>query len=375
VDYIDLGDERKVAEVQWKSGGPGLFFGIRDACARAMPDPGPDDGNDAVAGFGDAIWRSDDDTGPVAMNVIRDVWRRGEQYLERTFRARDRTYLAVDRAAVGDVLVSQSSGFGVAVDGAVRQLGFLSGQGFSRGLSEGLLTDLTTASLTGTLWIEAPLNYIYRQKWGLALPFMEEFRDHFDPRLREILAPTALLTGTTFDLRTIVPHLVHPERERLSKPIAWEDFAGLPASLRKCLVFKCGAGVGPHYTDSKGVFRVGGAMSTARTALAFMVARMVELGEPWIVQPYFNRTYSVPLCLPARPEHMQVTTAHARFMIFGRKLDQEHHTVLFGLANYDQHWKVTGRAPALDSHGRLTGSAFTDIRLHVPENRYVAAPP
>jgi hypothetical protein len=365
IDYVTLGDDRKVAEVQWKSGGPGLFFGIYDVCQDFLPfDMGETGIANIVTSFGNVICSQNLDGDPVAANGVRSVWRRSEKYLERAFHARGVHYRAVDRACLGRVLNVSSAGVSLAGSEGTRKLQFLSSEDFSRGIPDDLVIELGLASVNERVWIETPLNYIYSQKWGLAFPFMEKYLDRFDGHLRDIIIPTALLTSGTFDLRGLVPYLDHPLREMLLGPIAMEKFVDLPASLRKAIVFKCGAGVGPYYSNSRGVFRVSGSRSSAYKLLTFIVNRMVNLGEPWIAQVYIDRKYPVPMCLPWLTDPVVNVAAHARFMVFGSRVLCGEPAVICGLANYGRNWKVTGRSTTINSSDEFDGSAFTDIRIN-----------
>jgi hypothetical protein len=244
----------------------------------------------------------------------------------------------------------------------LRRVDFLYGREFGEVFRSGVKR-LAGAVLDGKVWVETPLNYAYRQKWGLALPFMDEFRSLFDDRLRQIVIPTALLTVADADLSPIVPHMDNPDRDRLLGVTRPLDLAELPTALRRSLVVKCGAGRGDYYSHGRGVFRIGGSRASARKVLEFVTDRTVLHEEPWLVQPYAAETYRLQLSFPEAVEDLRTVDAHARFMVFGAKFGRGDPVTMGGLGNYGAHWKVSGKTPAVAPDGAITGTAFNDLRV------------
>jgi hypothetical protein len=360
IDYVTLGEDRKVAEVQWKSGGPGLFFGIQDVLSRTVEQG---NGSESMGNLVDAFYRlicekcRDEDS--VAVNDIRGGWTRGEEYLRKAYENRRLIYLPVDRAEISSMIKQSGNNFFIRLDGKDYKIGFFYGYGWETFSKERLIA-LAEGSVRGDIWIESPLNYIYREKWGMAMPFMREYKDMFDDRLRDILIPTALIDSTSIDLSPIVPHIEHRERERLLDVKSFEDFGDLGESLRKKLVFKCGSGTGDFYNRSRGVFRITGSRKAAENTLIIVKERVCE-GEPWIVQEYIDRKYPVDMRLPYEIETPEIVNAHARFMIFGGMFGDEV-GAMGGIGNFGRHWKVSGKAPVAGM-GTQTGTAFNDMRV------------
>ncbi len=360
-DYVSIGQKRGIAEVQWKSGGPGLFFGISDCFSAALNYQEKTEplGN-LTRNFFDSI-RS---FGNVAVNLVRDVWLNGETYLSGIFGRVGLAYLPINRIDCGIRLVEKQGAYFVQDDsGKLLKVDFLIGQGFTQFFPKSELEKLARAVFEKKLWIETPLNYIYRQKWGMALPFMEEFSELFGDRTREIFIPTALLAPSGIRFGKFIQYVDHPQRELLLGVTSLEQLAGLPESLRKSLVLKCGSGVGDFYSNGKGVFRLSGSRAYAGKILDFINHRMESYSEPWIIQPFVNETHTVPVSMPSSPDDMFLIQAHARFMIFGSRLGQEMPTLMGGLANYGRYWKVSGSSAGKDGQGNILGSAFNDIRI------------
>ncbi|MBM3300256.1 MAG: hypothetical protein FJY85_09905, partial [Deltaproteobacteria bacterium] len=293
------------------------------------------------------------------------VWFKSEDYLRRLARDKGLHYFPIHRDELPGRMIERKGQYFVSEGKDLYPVDFLYGREFGTIFRQGLLR-LVSTTLDGRIWMETPLNHIYRQKWGLALPFMARFRDLFDDRLRQVLIPAALIQGRRVDLSPIVPYLESPERQRLLAVRTIEDLAELPTSLRRALVFKCGAGRGGLHSHGKGVLRIGGSRGAARKILDFITERVESYNEPWIVQQYVDETHRIQVSLPEVVEEIQTLNAHARFMIFGRRSGGSPPTLMGGLGNYGKHWKVSGRSPDVDEHGNLMGTAFNDIRVVRP---------
>ncbi|WP_024804318.1 hypothetical protein [Nocardia sp. BMG51109] len=364
LDYIAMDGRRQIAEIQWKSGGPGLFLGFSDVCRKTVPIAGTAPTSSPIDDFAEVIRdRHRSRQGVLALNAVRGTWMRSEKYLERELARRNVDYRAVDRSDIGSRIESKTGRLSYRDSSGNRPVDFIHGQGFSSMISDELLLAAARAGTGDDMWIETPLNYIYRQKWVLALPFMDSFRGHFDDRIRQIVVPTALIAGPILRLETLVPHLEHPLREVLLDPVEPEAFISLPESLRRSIVFKCGSGVGPYYSDSKGVFRLGGSRSSARKVLTFIIDRIMTSGEPWIAQVFVNEKHRVPMCTPTRIGDISQYAAHGRFMVYGMRLHNNNPRVMCTLANFSTNWKVTGRSTTTGRQGRIDGASFTDIRV------------
>jgi len=361
LDYTALSTRRKIAEVQWKSGGLGLFFGLQDVYERLVGDLA-----DSVPPLGTLpeqfarVAAVGDDS--VAVNAVATDWFKSEHYLAQLLRDYDIQYVPLRRDDCDRRILDWNDRYYVSEGPRLRRIDFLYGREFGEIFRSGSQR-LARAVLDGRVWVETPLNFAYRQKWGLALPFMNEFSGLFDDRLREVLIPTALLKATDTDLSPIVSYVENRDRERLIRVKQPEDLDDLPTALRKSLVIKCGAGRGDFHSHGKGVFRIGGSKGSARKVLEFVTGRMVFHGEPWIVQTYVSETHRLLVSLPDAVEDLRTVDAHARFMVFGAKTDNGPPTVMGGLGNYGPHWKVSGKTPATTPDGTVTGTAFNDLRV------------
>lgn len=361
VDYVALGARRAVAEIQWKSGGLGLFFGTHDVCAAVEPGAAAPLG-DPTAGLRELIARCGAGGEPVAANGVRSVWFRGEHYLRRAYDRRGLRYLVFDRREAARRLVERRGRFQIAEGPTLIPVDFLYAQELLPALPPETVVRLARAAAAGSLWVETPLSYIYRQKWGLALPFLPAYRDMFGAELRAILGPTALLQEPWLDLSALAEGLPEPEAARLRAARTLDDLAELPTAARRRLVLKCGGGVGAYYSQGRGVLRVTGSRAAARKVTDFVRGRLAQ-GEPWIAQRYVDVTYPVDLCPPWDLGARCRVDAHARLMVFGAGGGDGQPRVIGGLANFGAAWKVSGRAAGVAPDGRLVGTAFTDLRV------------
>jgi hypothetical protein len=365
VDYVSLGRDRKIAEIQWKSGGLGLFFGIQDVYSRVIP---PETGTRVLGHlathFSKVVADSAKRAEPTAANAVVYVWFKSEHYLQGLLKAQGVRYFPVQRDELFFRVLERDDGYFISDGGRLFRLDFLYGRESGHVFRQGVVR-LALAAIAGKIWVESPLNFMYRQKWGLVLPFLREFKGLFDERLRRILIPGALLSGQPLDLSPLTAYLDHPERDRLLKIRKVAQIADLPASFRQALVLKCGAGRGGLHSHGKGVFRIGGSRASARKVLDLIEQRITELGEPWIVQQYADQTYAIPVSLPRSPARTTVIQAHARFMVYGGTVGESAPVVMGGLGNYGAHWKVSGRSPGVGKGGAILGTAFNDLRSAV----------
>ncbi|MFD2327987.1 hypothetical protein ACFSR7_01920 [Cohnella sp. GCM10020058] len=366
IDYVTLGkDERQIAEVQWKSGGPGLFFGIQREQSLIIPNSSNTRtlGN-LAEGFADAILESGAD--PVAINDVRHFWMNGENYLKNYYEKKGIAYFPIERSSLETVISLRNEKVLLNDENGSRPLTFLYGQEFTSTLDHELLIKLARESIEGKLWVETPMNVIYRQKWGMSIPFMDEYKDLFSNRLREIIIPTVLIQAEQINLKPILNYLPDSLANHLESVKSIYDLAMLPESIRGKLIIKCGGGAGAFYNRSRGVFRLTGSKKSAKQILDLVLSQ-VHLGEPWIIQPYVDQTVAVPLSHPENSDDIEVSQCHARYMIFGRCLSKTQYKVIGGLGNYSKHWKVNGHSAQYDKLGRLEGSAFNEIRVGQPQ--------
>jgi len=366
VDYVDVSsDRRQVAEVQWKSGGPGFFYGHEAAYRDVCPiEPSTAIFGDLATRYFDTFISASPEPEIVIVNEARAPWLKAEAHLVEVARTRGVTYLPLDRSALSQQLLFGGKQLAVSLGDLTRTVTVLRGRGFTDVLDEAAILRIAVDSIEGRTWVEAPLNFIYRQKWNLSLPFLPAFQHLFDARLRSILIPTTLIVGELIDLTPLAPGFPSEHRDRLVSITSLHELLRLPASLRARFVVKCGAGAGELHNGGHGVFRLGGSKANAATVLNMVRSRVSGCGEPWIIQSYANHRYDVPLALPGDNNPVQLVKAHARIMLFAGRAPTN--WKLHGaIANFGKSWKVTGAKAGTGRDGELLGSAFTDVRLEV----------
>lgn len=359
VDYVNLGGSRKIAEVQWHSGGPGLMFGLQAACAEVAPlANGEERLGDPIDRFRALI------AGPAsarvaAVNDIRPAWMNGERYLQRKYAASNISYHVVDRSRFISEIKERNGEF--FHSDAPEPVGFFYFHWIpesSNTAQERLFERLADASLDGATWIESPLDFTYRAKWPLAMPFHSSFRHLFSDELRRILIPSVLLTDCELEVGQILPLLrsASPQAYRLRR---LDDFLSLGVSLRRGFVLKCAAGGGQFRSKGKGVFRLTGGRKGVVETLSFVESRMLR-AEPWLLQEYVDETFEVPF---GCADSFSTKRMHGRFMIYGARTEAGSHDVFGGLANFSRSWKVSGKSTTYDNVDGGGGTAFMDIRL------------
>ncbi len=84
IDYITIEPSRKISEIQWKSGGLGLFSGIQDVYSRLIKTPDTYDEIKIIDGIQKLVQASIEHQNGIALNCVRLPWLRSEQYLSRT---------------------------------------------------------------------------------------------------------------------------------------------------------------------------------------------------------------------------------------------------------------------------------------------------
>ncbi|MDD2816673.1 MAG: hypothetical protein PHP00_13225 [Thiotrichaceae bacterium] len=361
-DYIAISEnERKIAEIQWRPGGIGLAAGIIDAYAEVIPY------SEQVGTFGNfsdnfyklitQARRSQAVTKTIVLGTTTEFMN-GELYLEQYYKTKGLRYIPILPTRAKNFIVRDNRMF-IEEAGETYPIDIMNSEEFTRHLPKVELPNIAQGSVDGKFWIEVPLNYIYRQKWGLALPFMPEYQHLFSDKVRQLVPATVLLNG--LNLSPLIPYLDHPQREQLANVKTMDDLASLPTALRKSLIVKCGGGSELHYR-SKGVYKLGSAKSYDLKILEFIEQRMQEHQEPWIVQHYVKAKYDVPVAVPWDLDKVDMIEAHARFMIFGGRIDGHAPMVLGGNGNYGRYWKVCGRS-VNENQNNEQATGFNDMRV------------
>jgi hypothetical protein len=364
IDYLCLGKHGKICEVQWKSGGPGLFFGIAEAYRSAIPfSVGQRPLGSLIDSYAESLGLASNGRPGVVVNESRSEWHSGEEYLRKELLERGIHYVPINRDDFTRALRFSQNSLYVCCHDKVLPVSVLRGRGFTEKCDDTFIKEIGMATVDGRVWVETPLNYIYRQKWGLALPFMKEFRQFFPERVREIIPATALVRDIDLDLTEFYESFSHPQKELLLRVRNLLAIAELPSSLRKQLILKCGAGTGKYQSRGMGVFRLTGSQATVRKTLGFVQERVATLFEPWILQKFIDAKSRIPIEITGQHSPATVIDAHARIMVFGTRNAAGQFRVSGGLGNYGSHWKVSGQRVDVDSTGTIKGTAFNDIRV------------
>lgn len=365
VDYVTIGATRQIAEVQWKSGGLGLFFGLHDHCTQLFPfAPATRTLGDLVQGALPFLQQFVRDG--VVVCTTQGGWVRGEHFLRRRYGAAGLPYLPLTGADALRRLFERNGRYFVADGPKLRAVDLIYDHKYVDALPPAALVKLAQATIERRVWLETPLNYLYRQKWGLALPFHPDYCACFTDEERAMLIPALLLHSRQIDFTPILPYWSPTEQERLATVADLDDLAALPSGLRNSLVIKCGSGVGDYHSKSKGVFRLSGSRSAAQKVIDLVKGRILRHQEPWLLQKYVNQTYPIRVAFPSCPEQLYAIDAHARFMIYGGRHGDGAPVLLGGLGNYGREWKIGGKAPGRDGQGHLQGTAFHDLRCEYP---------
>ena len=146
-----------------------------------------------MSDFASALSCFNPDSGGTVLNEVRPEWLPGELFLCQRLIAVGLHYLPLDRNMFSERLLINKQGMTVEIDGRQQPVSYLRGRGFTEKCRSRRLEDIARLSWSGKIWLEPPLNWIYHQKWGLALPFMHEYRTRFSDRLRSILPSTSLV--------------------------------------------------------------------------------------------------------------------------------------------------------------------------------------
>ena len=369
VDYVDvLPGQRHIAEVQWKSGGPGYFIGHQSAFLAAFP-PGPGELpiDDLPARYLDALSKRADFVGPgLIVNEVRAEWLQAERQFERPARSQLREYRAIDRATLAEAIEAKPGQLLLRKGDSLVPISVLRGRGFTERLSETTLESLVDQALDGRLWLETPPNFIYRQKWPLALPFMQDLCPDHLSSLRDAIAPTSMLGPDRFDLSAICSRMAPQDASALSGVGHLLELGDLPTRTRAQLVLKCAAGSGDMHSRGRGVFRINGSGPQVASTLRLIKDRQETIGEPWIAQLYVGREWGALLAHPEDLDAITRVSCRLRLMVFGQQVDGPVWSVQGGVANLSPHWKVSGADAKYDARGALLGSAFTDVRMASP---------
>lgn len=365
IDYVGLPDDTsQIAEVQWKSGGPGGLIGHERAFAEAFGHSRRSGEQDLIAAYLSGIY-GDSPSGTVAVNEVRSPWLPGEQIITDAASAQGYVYTAIDRSDARRRLDFSGRVEVVHAAGRRREVRILRLRGLTAVLSHAELMHLLDEVEEGRLWLECPPNVIYRQKWPLALAFMPEFAASLGAA-REALIPTALMCRDRFDLSVLVDAfgslLTSESAAALTAATRVSDLIKLPTSVRSRIVLKCAAGAGARSSGGAGVFRLSGSSGQCMP-IAREIQGWIDAGEPWIAQPYIKRTQIANLAPPQFGAQSKPLTCHARTMAFAGDMSGET-PVLHGLlVNLSPSWKVAGAAARQGPDGHLSGTAFVGVEV------------
>jgi hypothetical protein len=348
VDSVTLSPHQAVAEVQWKGGGEGFAAGVQDAYLDVIPCR---QGQEPLGGVLAGSWASLYGTGRFVVTSTRGTWRRSEQFLMDALAPAGVDLTFIPRQVIARQIRVHDGHVQAQWHGTWRRVDYLSLDRLSEALPDALFRSVIECYERGTLHIEPPPSYLYSQKVGYALPWHPLYRDSFSDDVRSVLIPTVYLNDGPRSLALLQTVVEHPQQARLAELRSWDDLQTLPESLRRAIVVKCGSINGSLNHGGRGVWRLGSPATLAA------VLRRIDRGEPWIAQPYVDRTWRVPLAMPPDGDP-RTRPAHARFCLYVRRGPR----LLGGLATFSTFWKSAGKSARTDDRGRMTGSAFVDLR-------------
>ncbi len=360
IDSVALAPHQAVAEVQWKGGGEGFAAGVQAAYLAAIPcDPGTAPLGGVLTESWARFYHSHLPGGrPFVINSTRRTWERSEQYLIDALASLGVDLAFIPRQSIGNHLTVRSRNVYADWDGTSRRVDYLSLDRMSEALPNELFLQVIDAYEQGLVHVEPPPTYLYSQKIGYALPWHPCYRDAFPDEVRSVLIPTVCLNDGPSSLALLAPSIEHSRHELLHEVRSWDDVQALPDGLRRRIVVKCGSINGQLNHGGRGVWRLGSA------ATLHGVLRRMERGEPWIAQPYIDRTWKVPLSATSGgPAPIQ--PVHARFCLYASHdcaIPGASPRILGALATLSTFWKSAGKSAATDDRGRISGSAFTDLR-------------
>ena len=362
LDYVTLEPKRQIAEVQWKSGGPGLFIGLQHGIEQILNGRSQiSSDSQIIHAFAKALREVTGKSSPVVVNIANDKWITGEWYVAQQLRSHGIKYRPVYSGTREEHITIATNG--VKVDG--EHASMLIGQSFLKDERNSTIQNLYTSSKNGTILLEPPMNVILQQKWCLSLPF---FNTQTDPDLlecRNIIIPTAIIhkESTIRDNIQCVANLTGISE--LSSIENIRDLMKLPLSVRSRLVLKH-AGCGQMSSDSRGVFRLTGSRASAERIIDMAVTNIRDTGSSWILQPYVRQSNTIKVCHPKAVSDLYEVEAFGRYLLFGNTsvaTSNNDYNCYAALANFSSHWKVTGSSPSQIPTERNKGSAFTDIRV------------
>lgn len=235
IDYINLGLNRKIAEMQWRSGGPGLFIGMSDVFTDELHRTSSLKSSEfnLANEFARIFFKPElnsivDDY--LIINDISSALKLGEDYLVRHSAFRKFHYVPIVREFLLEKITLVNNKLRYKAGSKLFKVNFIHGYDLYKQLPKNYLNALTDEILKNNIWIESPLNFIYRQKWGMALPFMKEYNSYFDEHLKSILCPTILLNLNQQDYSILIGSINSPKAHLLEKVKSIDDLILLPES-------------------------------------------------------------------------------------------------------------------------------------------------
>ncbi|MDD4628771.1 MAG: hypothetical protein PHE68_05260 [Candidatus Peribacteraceae bacterium] len=363
IDSVVLGARQHIAEIQWKGGGEGFISLIDQTYRDLFPL------QDAQRSLGElwknigGIWKRNPSDSICVLNTGRVNWGAGEQGLAARCGEHGIDWNFAIPSQVSQSLSIGNNGVFLDSDTGKKRLDALYLDRLTEVMPVAQIRDLMRAARRQQIILDPPPSYLYNQKVSCTLPFVERYRHRFSERVRDALIPSVpMIAGQSADLTAIMEGVSHEKCDHLRQVRRWTDLLDLRRSLREQLVFKCASADKYHNHGGHGVWRLWGSKAVAERQLASILQRVEDLREPWIVQPYVQSTVTLPLSHPERPEEMQQREVHARFGLYCANSERGTQ-LLGGIATFSPFWKVAGKSAGTDNNGRLTGSAFTDIRV------------
>lgn len=360
LDTVTACPRVQVAEAQWKGGGEGFLAGV-DATYRNLFPPQGDEG---PPGGLTAMWASyyaEVGGGRHVVSVVRPEWVEADRAFASSLAEVGIDVVVATPAEVDANLAVSEGTVTYDLGDAVVEVGALRCDRLADTVTGDRLNGLLACVDDGRLVLDPPPSYLCAEKFGMALPFTDQFRSYFSDAVRECLIPTALVDGTP-DCAAVAEALAGHGGEDLLSLAAWDDLVRLPRSLRRRLVVKCGSANPVWNQGGRGVWKLGGPARADEKLWSTVLARVRSGREAWILQPYVDQSWPVDLYHPRAPDDPHACDAHMRLLFYGHRTGE---VVRFvgGGANFGPFWKVSGKDARWSAGNRLEGSAFCDLRI------------
>src|SRR5207302_1971232 len=143
------------------------------------------------------------------------------------------TYVPILRDDIQKNLVISDNRLCCRVGSKLTRVSFIHGYDITNRLDHREMNLMIREVAQRRLWVESPLNSIYKQKWGMALPFEPTFSKYFDDSVRSILCPSILLNSDSYDLSIAAKYVPEEQASVLEGIHQIDDLIDLSQRVRR----------------------------------------------------------------------------------------------------------------------------------------------